>query len=148
VLDLLPDEDQCGPVFFACHDPPVVAFQSSDPSAFVREVLALWQSGPRSPIDVVHDDVTSAIWASDSGLTDRDIVLTSDDPTLAEFAAGFPPGAVFADLRAAEVGDGFSWGRYGPRTEWIRAGRHRLWALAPPPPRRGLLSRLFRRGVG
>lgn len=148
VLDLLPGEDQCGPVFFACHDPPVVAFQSSDPSAFVREVVALWQSGPRSPIDVVHDDVTSAIWASNSGLTDRDVVLTSDDPTLAEFAADFPPGAVFADLRAAKIGDGFSWGRYGPRTEWIRAGRHRLWALAPPPPRRGLLSRLFHRGEG
>jgi hypothetical protein len=145
VLDLLPDEDQCGPVFFACHDPPVVAFQTSDPSEFVREAVALWQSGPRSPIDVVHEDVTSAIWASNSGLKNREMALTSDDPILAEFAAGFPPETVFADLRAAKVGDGFSWGRYGPRTEWARAGRHRLWAAVPPPPRHGLLARIFRR---
>jgi hypothetical protein len=146
VLDLLPDEDRCGPVFFACHDPPVIAFQSSSPSAFVREVVALWQPGPRSPIDVVHEDVTAAIWASNSGLADHETAITSDDATLAEFAAGFPPEAVFADLRAAEVGDGFAWGRYGPRTEWTRAGRHRLWAAVPPPARRGLLARIFHRG--
>ena len=145
VLDVLPDEDQCGPVFYACHDPPVVAYQSSSPSEFIREVVAVWQSGPRSPIDIVHEDVTSAIWTSDSGLTNREMALVSDDPILADFAAEFPSETVFADLRAAKVGDGFSWGRYGPRTEWTRAGRHRLWAAVPPPARHGLFARFFRR---
>lgn len=147
VLDLLPDQDECGPVFYACHDPPVIAFQSASASAFVREVVALDQPGPRSPIDVVHEDVTSAIWASNSGLASHDVATASSDAVLREFAADFPPEAVFADLRAPKVGDGFSWGRFGPRVQWTRAGAHRLWA-AVPTQRRGLLSRLFGRGGG
>jgi hypothetical protein len=146
VLDLLPDVDDCGPVFFACHDPPVIAFQSVSPADFVREVVSLWQPGPRSPVDVVHEDVTSAIWSSKSGLASHDDARTTEDRLLADFAAGFPSESVFADLRTAEVGDGFPWGRYGPRTEWTRAGTHRLWA-AVPPPGRGLLAWLLgRRG--
>jgi hypothetical protein len=146
VLDLVPGEDACGPVFYACHDPPVIAFQSSNPSDFLRDVVALWQPGPRSPIDVVHEDVTSAIWASNAGLVSQEELLASGDPAAATFAADFPPQAVFADLRAARVGDGFPWGRYGPQTAWTRAGPDRLWATVPPPPRRGLLARFFGRG--
>jgi hypothetical protein len=142
VLDLLPDRDECGPVFYACHDPPVIAFQSESPSAFVREVVALHRAGPRSRVDVVHEDVASAIWSSNSGLVSHASSMGSSDAVLSEFAAGFPPEAVFADLRAPKLGDGFSWGRYGPRAEWKRAGAHRLWAVVPPQ-RRGLLSRIF-----
>jgi hypothetical protein len=147
ILDLLPDRDECGPVFYACHDPPVIAYQSASVADFLRDVVALWQEGPRSPVDVVHEDVTSSIWAQDPGLASPDELATSVDPVLADFAAGFPPEAVFADLRSATVGDGFAWGRYGPRTEWTRAGTHRLWATVPPQ-RRGLLGRLFGRGAG
>jgi hypothetical protein len=145
ILDLLPDRDECGPVYYACHDPPVIAYQSATPADFLRDVVALWQDGPRSPVDVVHDDVASSIWASKAGLTGRDALDTSGDPVLLDFAAGFPPETVFADLRSATVGEGFAWGRYGPRTEWTRAGTHRLWATVPPT-RRGLLDRIFGRG--
>jgi hypothetical protein len=147
ILDLTSDAGECGPVFYACHDPPVIAFQSASVSEFVRDVVALWQPGSRSPVDVVHEDVTSEIWASNVGIMDREVALASNDAVLAEFAAGLPPTAVFADLRGAKLGDGFSWGRYGPRTEWTRAGAHRLWA-AVPPQRRGLLARLFGGGRG
>lgn len=142
ILDLLPDEDACGPVFFACHDPPVIAFQSGDISEFVREAVALWQPGDRSSVDVVHEDVTSSVWASNTGILNRETALGSSDALLAEFASGFPGEAMFADLRAPKIGDGFSWGRFGPRAEWIRAGTQRLWAIVPPP-RRGLLARIF-----
>jgi len=145
VLDLIPDEHECGPVFYACHDPPVIAYQSRSPSEFVREVIALWQPGPRSPIDIVHEDVTSAIWTSNSGLVSREVALAADDSILAQFAASFPAESVFADLRNPGVGDGFSWGRYGPRTEWTRADRHRIWAAVPPTTRPGLLARIFGR---
>lgn len=147
ILDLLPDRDECGPVFYACHDPPVIAYQSASPAEFLREVVALWQEGPRSPVDAVHEEVTSSIWASNTGLMSRDALDTSVDPMLADFAAGFPPEAVFADLRSATVGDGFAWGRYGPRTEWTRAGMQRLWATVPPR-RRGLFARIFGREKG
>lgn len=144
ILDLLPDQDGCGPVFYACHDPPVIAFQSADLSSFLREVVGLWQPGHRSPVDQVHEEVTSSIWASNTGVRDRETALTSSDALLVEFASGFPEEAMFADLRAPQLGDGFSWGRFGPRAEWSRAGVQRLWAIVPPQ-RRGLLARIFHR---
>ena len=147
VLDLLPDEDDCGPVFFACHDPPVIAFQSADISDFVREVVALWKPGHRSSVDIVHEEVTSSIWTSNAGIMNRETALSSSDAVLAEFASGFPDEAMFADLRVPDMGDGFSWGRFGPRAEWSRAGAHRLWATVPPQ-RRGLLARIFGRRDG
>jgi hypothetical protein len=147
ILDLLPDDDDCGPVFFACHDPPVIAFQSATVSGFVRDVVALWQPGQRSTVDAVHEDVTSSIWTSNTGIMNREAAVSSSDAVLAEFASGFPDEAMFADLRAPRIGDGFSWGRYGPRTEWSRAGAERLWAVVPPQ-RRGLLARIFARGDG
>jgi hypothetical protein len=145
ILDLLSEGDDCGPVFYACHDPPVIAFQSADISGFVRDVVALWQPGSRSSVDIVHEDVTSSVWASNKGILNHETALNSSDAILAEFASGFPDEAMFADLRSPKVGDGFSWGRYGPRTEWSRAGEERLWAVVPPQ-RRGLLARIFARG--
>ena len=142
VVDLLPDQTTWGPVFFACHDPPVIAYQSETVSDFVRQVVALGQPGSRSPVDVVHEDVTTNIWRSNSGIFDHATAGGSDDPVLAGFAAGFPAEAVFADLRAGKLGDGFSWGRFGPREEWARCGTERLWAIVPPRPR-GLLARIF-----
>jgi hypothetical protein len=38
----------------------------------------------------------------------------------------------FVDLRAAEIGMGFSLGRYGPRREVCRHGFERLFAHASP----------------
>jgi hypothetical protein len=67
----------------------------------------------------------------------------SDDPVLAAFGAALPVEGRIADLRGARPGQGFAWGRFGPRTEIRRAGRERLWALIPPERKPGLLRRLF-----
>ena len=40
ILDLLPDTSDWGPVFFACHDPAVIAYQSPSIDAFLRDVVA------------------------------------------------------------------------------------------------------------
>jgi len=47
------------------------------------------------------------------------------------------------DLRDVPIGMGFSWGRYGPRTELRRHGHELLFAYARPPKkaRRGLFRR-------
>lgn len=147
VLDLLPEQLDWGPVFFACHDPPVIAFQSADVSTFVRDVVALWQRGPRSPVDVVHEDVTSRLWESRSAMMDHQRARTSSDATLASFAAEVEDTAVFADLRSPNLGDGFAWGCFGSQTAWKRCGRERLWAASRPVRGPSLLSRLFGRGT-
>jgi cell wall assembly regulator SMI1 len=51
VLDLLPEPGPWGPVFYACHDPPVIAYQAESIEAFLRDVVAMWRPGQRSPVD-------------------------------------------------------------------------------------------------
>lgn len=145
MLDLLPNTTDWGPVFYACHDPPVIAYQSPTLEAFVRDVVALAPDDPRSPIDQVHEGV-SRIWHDRTGVVPQPTALISPDPVIREFAASLPPDALIADLRQARLGDGFAWGRHGPRTTICRHGTERIWAVLPPPPKPpGLLSRLFGR---
>jgi cell wall assembly regulator SMI1 len=56
VLDLPPGPDAWGPVFYACHDPPVIAYQAESIEAFLRDVVAMWQPGQRSPVDRMHEE--------------------------------------------------------------------------------------------
>ncbi len=144
VVDLHAGSVAWSPVFFACHDPPVIAFQSETVEQFVRDAVAMWRPvHPRSPVDEVHEDVTDRIWATNPGVIPHDEAAASPDPVLQDFASTLDSAAVLADLRRAKLGDGFSWGRYGPRTSWVRHGTERLWATVPPRKRRSLLARLF-----
>jgi hypothetical protein len=65
------------------------------------------------------------------------------DPALRAFADAQPPGAVVADLRRPVLGDGFAWGRFGPRTGIRRAGEDRVWAVIPPERKPSFLQRIF-----
>jgi cell wall assembly regulator SMI1 len=143
VLDLLPGTAEWGPVFYACHDPAVIAWQAATLEDFLRDVVALWQPGSRSPVHVVHDEVVHHIWRDHPDLLEPAAAATGSDPVLRDFAATLPPAARIADLRRATLGQGFAWGRFGPRTEVRRAGHERVWALLPPERRPSLLQRLF-----
>jgi cell wall assembly regulator SMI1 len=145
ILDLLPAPGPWGPVFYACHDPPVIACQSPSIEAFVAEMLALWQPGRRSAIDRMHEDDVHRIWRDHPGLLAPGDAARAGDPVLTAFAATLPSTAWIADLRAGRPGQGFAWGRFGPRTEIRRAGHERLWAVIPPAPKPGWLRRLFGR---
>ncbi len=143
VLDLLPESGDWGPVFYACHDPAVIAYQADTIEAFLRDVVAMWQPGPQSPVDRMREADVHRIWRDDSTLMTPAAAAVSGDSVLTAFAVTLPPEARIADLRGAHAGQGFAWGRFGPRTEIRRAGRDRLWALIPPAPKPGLLRRLF-----
>jgi cell wall assembly regulator SMI1 len=147
VLDLLPGDGAWGPVFYACHDPPVIGYQAETIEAFLGDVVAMWRPG-RSPVDRMHEEEVHRIWRDHPGLLTPDGAAGSDDPVLAVFAATLPAEARIADLRRARFGEGFAWGRFGPRTDIRRAGREHLWALIPPEPKPGLLRRLFGRSTG
>jgi len=147
VLDLLPGDGAWGPVLYACHDPPVIGYQAETIEAFLRDVVAMWRPG-RSPVDRMREEEVHRIWREHPGLLTPDGAAGSDDPVLAGFAATLPAEARIADLRRARFGEGFAWGRFGPRTDIRRAGRQRLWALIPPERKPGLLRRLFGRSTG
>lgn len=144
VVDLTEDSTEWGPIYFVCHDPPVVVLQSPDLSHFLLEMLKL--GGPereQSLIDAVHEAHAARVWRDDPGLMGLDECRASEDPVLTSFAQGLPPGSEVKDLRDAAVGDGLAWGRYGPRTELRRAGVHAVFARQP----RSLLQR-FKHWLG
>jgi hypothetical protein len=141
ILDLLPSSTSWGPVFYACHDPPVIAYQAATLENFLREMVAMWQPGRASAVRQVHDEVVHRIWRENPGLVAPEAAAT--DPAMGKFAGSLPAEAWIADLRQATVGQGFSWGRFGPRTELRRAGDQRVWAMIPPIKKPGLLQRLF-----
>ena len=143
ILDLLPDTSDWGPVFFACHDPAVIAYQAPSIDAFLRDVVAQAPDDPRSPINKVHEEIVNHLWRDDASFITQPDALASSDTTLREFAATLTSDALIADLRAPVTGSGFAWGKFGPRTEIKRFGRNRLWALTRPPSKPGFLSRLF-----
>jgi len=143
VLDLLPDSTDWGPVFFACHDPAVIAFQAPSVESFLRDLVAAPPDAPGSPINRVHDTVVHHLWKDHSGLITQPVAASSSDPAIREFASSLVPEALIADLRNAEIGSGFAWGQYGPRTDIKRFGTQRLWAITAPPKSTGFFARLF-----
>jgi hypothetical protein len=148
VLDLLPSTTMWGPVFYACHDPPVLAYQSPTIEGFLDDALAMWQAGPRSAVDIVHEDVVNRIWRENPGVMTPAALHESADTVLRALAAPLPPTALVVDLRHPTLGQGFAWGRFGPKTTVRRAGQERVWALIPPGRRPGLVSRLFQKRGG
>jgi cell wall assembly regulator SMI1 len=141
VLDLVPGETDVSPVFYACHDPAVVVFQSASLGDFLFETFLAGDS----LIDSVHDDAAFRVWSSHPDELDHAAALGSDD-ALRAFAETLDERFVFYDLRRPSVGDGFAWGRFGPRTDVRRHGDARVFACAPPEQRPGRLSRFFGRG--
>jgi len=142
VLDLTPEEQDVAPVFYACHDPPVVVWQSASLGEFVREALRKLEPPHASLVDDVHDKAAFRVWRDNPGVVDRAAALDGHDEELRAFAGELDDRFVLVDLRRPAVGDGFSWGRFGARTEVRRHGHARLFAYAAREKRPGLLARL------
>ncbi len=145
LLDVLPDATEWGPVFYACHDPAVIAYQAPSIEQFVKDVVAMATDDTHSPINRVHETVVHTLWRDHAALINHAAAAASSDPTLRDFAECLTPDAVIADLRDPRPGSGFAWGMFGPRTDIQRFGTHRLWALTRPPAKPGFFSRLFGR---
>ena len=142
VLDLTPAERETASVFFVCHDPPVVLFQSSSLAAFLREWFRRLSPPHASLVVDVQEDRPFNVWGTNLGEIDHDAALAAD-ADLRAFATELGDQFVFVDLRKSEIGMGFSWGRFGPRTHVVRHGYERLFAYRRPDERPGLFRRLF-----
>jgi hypothetical protein len=145
VLDLTPDTVEVAPVFFHCHDAPVLLYQSPDLATFLDEVVKKYVPPHTSLVDDVHEDRLYDVWRSRPGAIPQVAALSSPDLALREFAESLDPAWTIVDLRQREVGDGVAWGRYGPRTRLARHGWERIFAYAPFEKPRRTWRRLGRR---
>jgi len=144
VVDLQPGCSNWGPIYFCCHDAPVVLLQAATVQQFVDEVLKMYIPPHRSLIDDVHEDRRFEVWRKNPGVIAHAEAVASPDPDMSAFAASLDASFEVIDLRDAPIGMGFSWGLYGPKTEVTRFGSKPIFAYRRPE-KTNLLSRLFRR---
>lgn len=140
VIDASPDGEAVAPVFFACHDAPVILYQAPSVAGFLAEVVNMYRPAHKSLVDDVHEDRLFEVWRRNPG-TMTVAEAAKGDQILQDFAKTLDERFTVVDLRNPKVGMGFSWGRHGPKTEVRRHGDERVFAYAPPV-KQGLWSRL------
>lgn len=96
-----------GPVFYVCHDPPIVVYQAATGQEFVR----------RGQLPEVLECREKP---------------AGDDAVTRAFAAELGEGWELVDLRDPQPGEGFCWGQHGPGTELRRCPQARIFARKRP----------------
>lgn len=142
VVDLLPSSTIWGPIYFACHDAPVILYQSPSLDHFLTELIKLSIPPWKSLVDDVHEDRLFHVWRKNPGVMTYDECMRSTDIELKAFAQELGPSFQIIDMRKPEIGFGFSWGRYGPDTVIRRHGDLPIFAYQK---RSSLIDRYLRR---
>lgn len=128
-LELRPEMEVLGPVWFLCHDPGVVVYQSDDLASFLDGWLRYNTFPGSGPLVEVAAQKVNDVRDQTSDVP-RATLLDSSDPVLCNFAASLDDPWFIADLRRARVGDGMPLYRYGPKTPHARAGTEHVFAYA------------------
>ena len=141
VIDVAPGDGDSSPVYFACHDAPVLLVQARTLAEFCHELVRMVEPPHASLLDDVHEDRLYDVWRTNPGSIARAEALGSPDEAVRTFAARIDDRFAVVDLRDAPVGMGISWGRYGRRSVLRRHGHERIFAVGRSE-QRGLLARL------
>ncbi len=142
LVDLNSESTRWGPIYFVCHDAPVILYQSDSLEGFLIELFRMLEPPHESLIDDVHEDRPARVWRTNPGVLSYEQCLRSEDPVLSAFARELDDTFRVVDLRGARPGDGFSWGRYGPNARIRRFRTHDVFAYEKP---KGIVSRLLGR---
>jgi hypothetical protein len=142
VVDLHPGTTTWGPIYFACHDAPVILYQAGSLERFLGELFRMFEPPHKSLIDDVQVNRLAQVWRTNPGALSHEQCLRSEDPILSDFARELDESFQIIDLRQAKPGDGFSWGRYGPNTQIKRFRTHAVFAYQKP---KSIISRLLGR---
>jgi hypothetical protein len=128
IIDLTSESKTFAPIFFACHDPPVIVYQTDSLLDFLREVVRGSNPPWKSEIVEVLDHLTTRIWRENPCAVSHSQCLANGEHELKAFAASLDETWEFIDLRTPKLGDGYSWGRYGSSTENRRYGNKSIFA--------------------
>jgi hypothetical protein len=128
VVDLTSESKAFAPIFFSCHDPPVLVYQTDSLLHFVREMVRGSSAPWNSQIAEVHQSLATRIWRENPCAMSRSRCRASGDDEQKAFAESLDETWEFIDLRHPKIGDGYSWGKYGPKTVNKRYGNKRIFA--------------------
>jgi hypothetical protein len=107
VLDLTPQTTQVAPVFYACHDAPVILYQGVDVASFLSELFRMYTPPHKSLVQDVLRDTLFNVWRKNPGVIDQPAAAASPDAALRAFASGLPAQFQIIDLRGVDAGMGF-----------------------------------------
>ena len=83
VVDLMPGSTEFGPIYYACHDAPVILYQSSSLSDFLTELFKMCSQPHESLIDDVHEDRLYHVWRTNPGALSYEAVAIRTTPHFA-----------------------------------------------------------------
>jgi len=141
VADINVSNGVWGPIFFVCHDPPVIAIQARDLADFLSQILLPEETDPTEALKYVQKEAVTKIWMDDPWLTSVDEARRAQDHAVSKFAGQLPDNFRIADLRSTKVGSGFSWGKAGPDADIRRYGSELIFGVEQRAP--GFLTRMF-----
>jgi hypothetical protein len=141
IVDLNSGSTSWSPILYACHDPPVIVYQTSSLEHFIREILRFANPPHASELDEVHEQAADRIWRHNPGAIPAHELRDASDSTLRAFARSLSDSFFVIDMRSARPGDGFSWGRFGPRTRVVRHGTDLLFGYETKTRWQRLLGR-------
>jgi hypothetical protein len=133
LVDLNEKSRDWGPVFFVCQKPAVVVWQAKTFEEFLSQIIAFASFEDGSAINLVYDNFAHRVAAENPNLISAEQAYHPGDPDFGLFVQSLKKGYQFIDLRNAKVGDGFSWKRWGDKTELLRNGNLRLFAYRKVP---------------
>lgn len=118
--------DPAGPVWFVCHDPPVMTLAAPTLAGFLDLVVDMHRKKPRHGFNPLCDPHKDAKRVYDDP-SRRGVVVErlrgGSDATLASVAASLPDDAVVFDLRAPESPvRGFVWEGLDPYADHLPTG--------------------------
>jgi len=128
VVDLTQESRSWGPIFYACHDAPVIVYQTDSLLHFVEEAIRFGNKPCKSELDDVHEGLSDRIWRENPGVLTFAECIDSPDSEIRAFAKTLDEAWELVDLRKPKLGDGFSWGKYGPKTINKRFREKRIFA--------------------
>ena len=128
IVDLTKESQSWAPIFYACHDAPVIVYQTDSLLHFVQEIIRGGNNPWKSEVNDVWGHLSDLIWADNPSVLSFAHCINSVDQDIKAFAESLDETWLFIDLRNPVLGDGFSWGRYGPKTVLKRFGENRLFA--------------------
>lgn len=143
-VDLTAQSKQWGPLFYLCHDPPVVVYQCDTLADFLQQIKEELNFPGKSELHQMTSELDMQVWQNNPGALSRLECLDSPDSQLRAFAEELDDSYFVCDLRNARLGQGFSWGRFGAESPLRRYQSERLFAYGQAPPdKRPWWQRLF-----
>ncbi len=129
VADITEDSTDFGPIYYVCHDPPVVVYQAAELTQFLTELFKLGNAPWTSEISEVHETFAMSIQSENPNALSHEQCLASNDDDLKTFAGSLDESYLFIDLRKPTLGSGFYWGMFGADTVIKRFGAKRVFAI-------------------